>query len=55
MIIERRGMYLIRRDYFGRYRLIRVSLKGAETQLGIFKRLEEATNELDNVMKILRR
>jgi hypothetical protein len=55
MIIERRGMYLIRRDSFGRYRLMRISLKGTETQLGIFKRLEEATNELNNVMKILRR
>jgi len=55
MVIERRGMYLIRRDQFGRYRLIRVSLKGAETELGMFGKLEEATKELDNIMRILRR
>jgi hypothetical protein len=48
-------MYLIRRDSFGRYRIMRISLKGSENQVGMFSKLEEAKKELDNIMHILRR
>lgn len=46
MVVLRDGKFLIRRDSFGRYKLMVVCPKGIETSMGTFPKIEEAKKKM---------